>query len=100
MKNHVEIKKRLIEASYAAIDHLEEVLKAPILQEDYEGDELGPEKYLSALKAKKQCQLDAFEMLRNIEAAQSEIDLLNKAVSKKQDKVNESAKGFAETRSK
>ena len=96
--NHTDIRENIIAASYHAIKHLQEILKEPILKEDFENDDLGPEKFLTALKAKKQAQLDAFEMLDNIERAQSAIDALNKVTSKKQNKVNESSKGFAETR--
>ena len=44
--------------------------------------------------------MDAFEMLSNIERAQSEIDSLNKTKSKKEEKINESRSGFAEGFSK
>ena len=94
--DHVKIRERIIDASYKAIKHLQDILEEPILKEDFADDELGPEKFLSAVKAKKQAQLDAFEMLSNIEREQAYIQSLTKAVSKKQAKVNESSKGFAE----
>lgn len=96
--NHTDIRLEIIKASYEAIKHLQGILSEPILRQDYEDDDLGPEKFLAAVRAKKQAQIDAFEMLANIESAQSQIDALNKVTSKKQNKVNESSKGFAETR--
>ena len=94
--NHIEIRKKIITASYEAINHLEGILKEPILKTDFDADDLGPEKFLNALKAKKQAQIDAFEMLANIEGAQALISSLTEEVSEKQNKVNENSKGFAE----
>lgn len=93
--NHTSIRKKLIEASYDAITHLQGILSEPILQAE-SGDELGPEKFLNALKAKKQAQTDAFEMLARIEFEQSAIDSLNATVTPAQQKVNDSRGGFAE----
>ena len=94
--DHIKIRQNIINASYKAIQHLMEILEEPILKEDFADDDLGPEKFLSAVKAKKQAQIDAFEMLTNIEVAQSYIASLTEAVSEKQGKVNDASKGFAE----
>lgn len=99
MENHQEIRSNLISASYKAIEHLQGILSEPILKVDGD-DELGPEKFLSALKAKKQAQTDAFEMLIRIEDEQRLIDAENKAVSNKQDAINKSNSGFAENNAK
>ena len=98
--DHIKIRQRIIEASYVSITHLQGILEEPILRSDYESDDLGPEKFLTAVKAKKQAQMDAFEMLSNIEAAQAYIDSLTVTASKKQKKVNKSSGGFAETRAR
>ena len=93
---HKEIRIKLINASYEAINHLESILRSPILEGDPE--DLSPDKFMNAVKAKKQAQLDAFEMLQNIETAQAAIDALDKEVSKKQEKINKASGGFAEGR--
>lgn len=94
VERHKKIKIKLIEASYKSIDHLQSVLEEPILMGDPE--DLSPDKFMNAVRAKKQAQMDAFEMLENIEAAQMSIDSLDKEISKKQLKINEASKGFAE----
>lgn len=98
--DHIAIRERIIEASYKAIAHLQGILEEPLLRSDFEGDELGPEKFLNALKSKKQAQTDAFEMLAKIEEAQNFIASLTKEASEKEKKVQESSKGFAETRAR
>ena len=98
MIDHTEIRLRIIAATYTAINHLEEVLSAPILEGEV--DDLSPDKFMNAVKAKKQAQMDAFEMLMNVERAQAAIDAQNKEVSKKQQRVNDSSRGFAENNAK
>ena len=98
--DHIKIRQNIIEASYKSIQHLLDILAEPILRSDYESDDLGPEKFLTAVKAKKQAQLDAFEMLANIETAQAYVESLTTTASKKQEKVNKNAKGFAEVRAR
>ena len=98
MNNHTEIRLRIIAATYTAISHLEGVLSAPILEG--QADDLSPDKFMNAVKAKKQAQTDAFDMLLNIERAQNEIDSQSKEISKKQQRVNKSSKGFAENNAK
>lgn len=98
-RDHVGIRKGLIEASYSAIEHLQSILSEPILttKEIEGGEDIGPEKFLNALKAKKQAQTDAFEMLKRIEDEQKYLDSLNITVSERQEEVKESNKGIAET---
>lgn len=94
-RDHTIIKQALIEASYDAISHLESVLKEKILNGDIE--DLSPDKFMNAVKAKKQAQMDAFEMLSNIERAQSEIDSLSKKKSAKEKTINNHRGGFPES---
>lgn len=100
-RDHIAIRERIIEASYTAIAHLQGILEEPLLRADFDVDgDLGPEKFLNALKSKKQAQTDAFEMLAKIEEAQNFIASLTKEASEKEKKVQESSKGFAETRAR
>ena len=86
------IKLQIIEAGERAVIQLIKVAKEDIIKYDTE-DELAADRLKNAAATKKLCIMDAFEILKKI---QEENDLLEGVDTK----INNTPKGFAESRSK
>ena len=93
MKNTKEIKLRIIEAGYKAVNHLVKVAEEDIINID--GDDLSADKMKNAAAAKKLAIFDAFEILSRIEAEKENIESAERGLSK-----TDTKQGFAERRSK
>ena len=87
-----EIKKEIIKAGEFAVLQLIKVAKADIIKYDTE-DELAADRLKNAAATKKLAIFDAFEILKRI---QEEKDLLEGVDTK----INNTPKGFAESRSR
>jgi|TARA_R110000796_G_scaffold118777_1_gene232555 hypothetical protein len=87
-----EIKKEIIKAGEFAVLQLIKVAKEDIIKYDTE-DELAADRLKNAAATKKLAIFDAFEILKRI---QEEKDLLEGVDTK----INNTPKGFAESRSK
>ena len=92
--NTKETKKNIIQAGQVAVDELIKVAKEPIVDSD---DDISADRLKNAAATKKLAIFDAFEILNRI---QEEQDMLDGKTDKKEDKKEESFKGFAERRSK
>ena len=87
-----ETKKNIIQAGQVAVKELIKVAKEPII--DY-GPDISADRLKNAAATKKLAIFDAFEILNRI---QDEEDMLNN--KPKEEKKQDSFKGFAERRSK
>lgn len=105
MKDQVEIKQRIIDAGYKAIEELIKVAEENILKPTVKENEGGEEEFSSiaadrlknAAATKKVAIFDAFEILARIESEKQNIALLT-GEGKEEQNVT-SKKGFAERRS-
>lgn len=88
-----DIKKRIIEAGYQAVEQLIKVAKEDIIKPDPD-DELAADRLKNAAATKKLAIFDAFEILNKIEAEKEALEMLEKGVSK-----TDTKQGFAERRS-
>jgi len=97
MKDAKEIKLRIIEAGYKAVNHLVKVAEEDIIGADIEGlsVDLAADKMKNAAAAKKLAIFDAFEILNRIETEKENLDSADRGISKTNTK-----QGFAERRSK
>lgn len=93
MRDTNEIKSRIIEAGYKAIDQLVKVAEEDIIKPNFD-DELAADRLKNAAASKRLAIFDAFEILTKIE---TEKELMNGGdpASKKPEKI-----GFAERRSR
>jgi len=94
MKNSREIKLRIIEAGYKAVNHLVKVAEEDIINTDSDTD-VSADKMKNAAAAKKLAIFDAFEILSRIEQEKENLDSIEKGISK-----TDTKQGFAERRSK
>ena len=94
MKESREIKLRIIEAGYKAVNHLVKVAEEDIINTDSDTD-VSADKMKNAAAAKKLAIFDAFEILSRIEQEKENLDSIEKGVSK-----TDTKQGFAERRSK
>lgn len=102
MRDAKEIKKKIIEAGYKAVEQLIKVAEEDILKGNVHVNEEGEEEYSelaadrlkNAAATKKLAIFDAFEILNKIEAEKEALDLLDKGEDKTKTK-----QGFAERRS-
>jgi hypothetical protein len=87
MSKVTELKKRIIESGYKAVEELIKVAEEKIIT--HQEDDLSADKLKNASQAKKLAILDSFEILKRIEDEQNILDgvILEK---------NEINKGFAE----
>ena len=90
--NSEELKKSIIQAGRRAVEQLIKVAKEDIIKPDPE-DELAADRLKNAAATKKLCIMDAFEILKRIEEEEN-------IMQGKDVKVNNTPKGFAESRSK
>lgn len=103
MKNTKEIKLRIIEAGYKAVDELikvaeESVVKGGVKTNDEGEDEfyeLSADRLKNAAATKKLAIFDAFEILSRIESERESIEASEKGPSR-----TDTKQGFAERRSR
>ena len=94
MRDTKEIKLRIIEAGYKAVNHLVKVAEEDIINTESDTD-VSADKMKHAAAAKKLAIFDAFEILSRIEAEKENLDSAARGVSK-----TDTKQGFAERRSK
>ena len=87
-----ETKKNIIQAGHKAVEELIKVAKEPIVDSD---DDISADRLKNAAATKKLAIFDAFEILTRIEEEDRILD--NKP---KEEKKEESFRGFAEGRSR
>jgi len=92
--NSKEIKLKIIEAGYKAVEQLIKVAREQIIKHDPE-DDLAADKLKNAAATKKLCIMDAFEILSRIESEHEAIESLEKGPNR-----TDTKQGFAERRSK
>lgn len=93
-KDTRQIKMRIIEAGYKAVNHLVKVAEEDIINTDSDSD-VSADKLKNAAAAKKLAIFDAFEILSRIELEKENLDSANSGVSK-----TDTKQGFAERRSR
>lgn len=93
MKDSSEIKKKIIEAGYQAVEQLVKVAKEDIIKLDPE-DELAADRLKNAAATKKLAIFDAFEILNKIESEKEALDMIEKGINR-----TDTKQGFAERRS-
>ncbi len=86
-----DIKSRIIEAGYQAVEQLIKVAKEEIIKPDID-DELAADKLKNAAASKKLAIFDAFEILSRIESEKEALSMVDSGVTK-------TKQGFAERRS-
>jgi hypothetical protein len=91
MRNKVEIKSKIIEAGYAAVDELIEVARDKIISNDE--NDLSSDKLKNAAATKKLALFDAFEILSRLQSEEEAIEMERKGIS-----YEDSKQGFAERR--
>jgi hypothetical protein len=94
MRDTKEIKLRIIEAGYKAVNHLVKVAEEDIINTESDTD-VSADKMKNAAAAKKLAIFDAFEILSRIEAEKENLESIDKGISK-----TDTKQGFAERRSK
>jgi hypothetical protein len=94
MRDTKEIKLRIIEAGYKAVNHLIKVAEEDIINTESDTD-VSADKMKNAAAAKKLAIFDAFEILSRIEAEKENLESIDKGISK-----TDTKQGFAERRSK
>jgi hypothetical protein len=94
MKDAKEIKLRIIEAGYKAVNHLIKVAEEDIIDTESDTD-VSADKMKNAAAAKKLAIFDAFEILNRIETEKENIESADRGISK-----TDTKQGFAERRSK
>jgi hypothetical protein len=88
-----DIKAKIIEAGYQAVEQLIKVAKEDIIKPDPD-DELAADRLKNAAATKKLAIFDAFEILNKIEAEKEALEMLEKGVNR-----TDTKQGFAERRS-
>jgi hypothetical protein len=91
MNKITDLKKRIIDSGYKAVEELIKVAEEKIIT--HQEDDLSADKLRSAAQAKKLAILDAFEILKRIE---EESNIIEGVVN---NQVNTN-RGFAESRAK
>jgi CTP-dependent riboflavin kinase len=94
-----ELKLRIIQSGYKAVQHLIEVAEEKIVHKGIDADgevmELAADRLKNAAATKKIAIFDAFEILNRIELERESLDAIDNGPSKVDTK-----QGFAERRSK
>jgi hypothetical protein len=93
MRDAVEIKKKIIDAGYKAVEQLIKVAQEDIIKPDPD-DELAADRLKNAAATKKLAIFDAFEILSRVESEKESLELIEKGVVR-----NDTKQGFAERRS-
>lgn len=86
-----DIKLKIIEAGYEAVEQLIKVAKEDIIKPDPD-DELAADRLKNAAATKKLAIFDAFEILNKIEAEKEALNMISNGVT-------DTKQGFAERRS-
>jgi len=94
MRDTKEIKLRIIEAGYKAVNHLVKVAEEDIIDTESDTD-VSADKMKNAAAAKKLAIFDAFEILNRIETEKENLESADRGISK-----TDTKQGFAERRSK
>lgn len=94
MRDSKEIKLRIINAGYKAVDELIKVAEESVVKSGDEDGELAADRLKNAAATKKLAIFDAFEILNRIEAEREALEMLDKGVNR-----TETKQGFAERRS-
>ena len=94
MRDIKEIKLRIIEAGYKAVNHLIKVAEEDIINTESDTD-VSADKMKNAAAAKKLAIFDAFEILSRIESEKENLESIDKGINK-----TDTKQGFAERRSK
>ena len=94
MIDNKEIKLKIIEAGYAAVERLIKVAQEDIIKPG-EDDELAADRLKNAAATKKLSIFDAFDILNRIITEKENIDMVESGPKK-----SDSKRGFAERRSK
>jgi ASC-1-like (ASCH) protein len=94
MIDNKEIKIKIIEAGYIAVERLIKVAQEDIIKPG-DDDELSADKLKNAAATKKLAIFDAFDILNRIIAEKENIDMVESGPKK-----SDSKRGFAERRSK
>lgn len=89
-----EIKLKIIESGYRAVEHLIKVANEEIIKPNID-DELAADRLKNAAATKKLAIFDAFDILNRIEAEKESIEMSDRGVQK-----TDTKQGFAERRSK
>jgi len=97
MRDTKQIKLRIIEAGYKAVEELIKVAEEGVIKPAMgdEGEELAADRLKNAAATKKLAIFDAFEILTRIESEKESIEALDKGTS-----LVDTKQGFAERRSK
>jgi hypothetical protein len=93
MSDAIEIKKKIIDAGYKAVEQLIRVAEENIIKPDPD-DELAADRLKNAAATKKLAIFDAFEILSRVESEKESLELIEKGVVR-----NDTKQGFAERRS-
>lgn len=93
MRDSIELKTRIIEAGYIAIEKLIEVAKESIIKSG-EDEDISADRLKNAAASKRLAVFDAFEILSRIESESESIELSKKGI-----KIENTKQGFAERRS-
>lgn len=94
MIDNKEIKLKIIEAGYVAVERLVKVAQEDIIKTG-EDDELSADRLKNAAATKKLAIFDAFDILNRIILEKENIDMVESGPKK-----SDSKRGFAERRSK
>jgi hypothetical protein len=95
MRDSKEIKLRIINAGYKAVDELIKVAEESVVKSGDEDGELAADRLKNAAATKKLAIFDAFEILNRIESEKEGLEAIDKGVSR-----TDTKQGFAERRSK
>ena len=92
--NSREIKLKIIEAGYKAVEQLIKVSKEAIIKHDPE-DDISADRLKNAAATKKLAIFDAFEILNRIESEKEALDAIDNGPNR-----TDTKQGFAERNSK
>jgi hypothetical protein len=95
MRDSKEIKLRIINAGYKAVDELIKVAEESVVKSGDEDGELAADRLKNAAATKKLAIFDAFEILNRIESGKEGLEAIDKGISR-----TDTKQGFAERRSK
>lgn len=94
MRDPIEIKLRIINAGYRAVDELIKIAEENILKHGEDSEDIAADRLKNAAATKKLAVFDALEILNKIEIEKESIELAQKGI-----KIEDTKQGFAERRS-
>jgi hypothetical protein len=95
MREVKQIKLRIIDAGYKAVDELIKVAEESVVKSGGDDMELAADRLKNAAATKKLAIFDAFEILNRIESEKESLEAVERGISK-----TDTKQGFAERRSK